>query len=101
MKLLQWGLEYQTLEYRTHWNTKHYVGQIYNGLNLECLVIAIAMALTIPIRNHWKSKENSQHFVQNRTPLENQMQWKTEQRATTGIPNVFDIKTCSVFQPPL
>ena len=63
---LQWGLEYQILEYRTHWNSKHFKVWISKSSVLEWSVIAIAIAMvpTIPEPNQWKSKVDSSHFVQ-------------------------------------
>ena len=76
---IQWGLEYRTLEYQTHWNTECFEVQISNGLVLEWSVIAkhIAMVPTIPKPNRRKSKQNGVHFVpiynglgENGSPLE-------------------------------
>ena len=92
---MQWGLEYQTLKKRTHWNTKHFEDPISNGSVLEWWAIAIAIVSTILKQNHWKSKQNGGHFVQisngfgqmpalfvqNRTPLENRTEgyhWNSE-----------------------
>ena len=30
-KQVQWGLEYQMLEFRTHWNTEHFEVWMSNG----------------------------------------------------------------------
>ena len=53
---IQWGLEYQTLEYQTHWNTEGFEVLISNDSVLEWLVKDIAMVQIIPKPNHWKSK---------------------------------------------
>ena len=62
---LQRGLEFLTLEYRTHWNTQHFEVLISNGSVLEWSAITIAIALVLAIRkpNHWKSGINGGHFV--------------------------------------
>ena len=48
----------------THWNTEWFKVPISSGLLLKWLVIAIAIAvvLTFPKLNHWKSKQNGSHF---------------------------------------
>ena len=39
---IQWGLDYRTLKYQTHWNTERLAIRISKGLVLKRLVIAIA-----------------------------------------------------------
>ena len=98
--ILQWGLEYQKLEYQTHWNTDHFEVRISNGSVLEFSDIAIAKAMvpTMLNPNHWKSSKMAAIL------FKTEHHWKTEQGATTiGILNAFGIPapTVKIFSQPL
>ena len=88
-------------------NTKHFEVGISNDSVLEWLVIAtaIAMVLIIPKPNHWKSKKMAAILFgfpmvlykmatilfKTECHWKNKHHWKTEQRATIGIPDMFRI----------
>ena len=72
---LQWGLEYQTLEYRIHWKTKRFEVQISKGSEQNC-------HLLFKTEWHWRTEGH----------------WKTKQRSTIGILNMFGIPAPTVFE---
>ena len=83
----------------THsWNTKHFEVRISSGSILEwsVIAIAIAMVLNIPKQNHWKSEQNSSHFVPTEHHWITEGHCQTKQRATIGILNAFDIPALTV-----
>ena len=100
----QWRLEYGTLEYRTHGNTKSYEVRISNGSVLEWSVIAIVIAMVSP--NNWKSKQNGGHFAL----ISNDFGQNGHHFVLKGKPNAIgkpnrelplEFRTHLVFQPPL
>ena len=124
---IQWGLEYRTFEYRIHSNTERFHVLNWDGSDFEWSVHSYSYSYERTIRNPNKQNGRSKvgrfikiifFFIYIKQPrlaivrysngpdhskTEQKMadHSKTERHSKTELCRPSEIRTCSVFEPPL